>query len=499
MASARQVLLDLKLVLALRALERADATGEFLPRAERKAWSREAGLDGLPESPAPERVLRKLAERARIANGRRLPWTVRPVLIGLAGAGLPRAVAIVVPVAAFGFGLASLQFGEQRAVNLLALPLVLLLAWNALVYLWLVVLLVRRVGCAPRRSGFAAGVIAGSGGRQALGRLRRERDDSSGAWHDAITYARRAVDGWRDSFAEIAGPLLHWRLAGLLHFTAALWAIGAIAGLYHQGWSRSYHAYWESTLLDAGSARVWFGALFSPASSVCGLPLPLGELSSLQGLPEPAAEATPTALPWFNLYAATLGLFIVAPRLLLAGTSWIAFRWQVRRAIRAPLLRAYFADVRRGASDGAEVRRWIVAASEPAADLPPGTVELLERWGAARELFDQVELRLPPPAPGPASGREQREQVDAVLFGAERTPDDAVRAELAALRESAGGGGAMRVVFLHAARFLQRFAGLPAAADRWRDRQAAWREAVGGEPLALVIIGEPPAAKSTVA
>lgn len=501
MGRANRLFSDLKLVLALRALERADLPGEFLPRADRRMWSREAGIDGMPEKPGPGRVVRKLAERARIANGKRLPWSARPLLIGLAGTGVPGFVVFVVAAGAFLAGLVSLQFGESRAVNLLALPLVLLLGWNALIYLWLVLALIWRLVRKKRASKLASGVAGMWGARRALGRLRQERDDGSGAWRDSMAYAKRAVDAWREPFVAIAGPVLRPRLAAIFHLGAALWALGAVAGLFQQGWSTSYHAYWESTLLTADAARMWFANVFAPAASLFRLPLPLDQVAALQGLPTDAATPEATALPWFNLYAATLGLFIVAPRLILATSFYMASRWQLVLAIRAPLLRTYFEEVRYGASDGPESRCWTVAAAELETSLPAGAVELLEAWGTERELFNEVEIKTLPADLSPEQRNASMKGVDALYYGAERTPDDDVRAEIAFLREEAKDTATPKVVFLHAGRFQERFAGLPSAEDRWRERQAAWREAVGGDALGLVVIGEtspapPPSAES---
>ncbi|MGH8019721.1 MAG: hypothetical protein ACREIA_15855 [Opitutaceae bacterium] len=489
MGRARGLFSDLKLVLALRALERADPAGEFLPSAERRAWSREAGLDGLPEKPGAARMVRKLAERARVANGKRLAWSVRPLLLGLASCDLPAFVVAVVAAGAFLLGGASLQLGEHRAVNLLGLPLVALLAWNALVYVWLIVSALWRVWRKPKTGQLARGVTEWWGARRALGRLQRERDDGSGAWREAMVYGRRALEIWRDSFVAVAGPILRSRIGMMFHLAAFLWAAGAVTGLYYQGWSRSFHAYWESTLLDAPEVRTFFSVLFTPASQVTGVAVPLDDIPALEGISEAAESTGASARPWFHLYAATLALFIGVPRLALAVWYSLGGRVRLARAVRAPLLGKYFDEVRHGAVEGPPSRSWIVVTEDPAG-VPASTTAELERWGVARELFNEIELREIPPDPTPEQRRAVLAGADALLHGAEKTPDDGVREELAVLRETAGDTGAAKLVFLDARRFLERFSALPAAEDRWRERQAAWREAVGGDPLGLVIINE---------
>jgi len=490
MGGSQRMLSDLKLVLALRALERADTTGEFLPLSDRRGWSREAGLDGLPDKPGAGRAVRKLAERARIANGKRLAWSVRPLLLGLANCDLPGFVIALVALGAFAAGAASLQLGENRAVNLLGLPLVALLAWNALVYLGLLVSMVLRLVGKSGPGRLSRAVTSWWGARRALGRLQRERDDGSGAWRDAMVYGRRALDTWRDSFVVVAGPILRSRIGMTFHLAAFLWAAGAIAGLYYQGWSRSFHVYWESTLVDAGEVRTFFSILFSPASQVLSLPVPLDEIESLQGLPETVETAGPTARPWFHLYAATLALCIGAPRLALATWYWARTRLGLVRALRVPLLHTYFEQVRHGASDTPASRTWVVVSADAGTEIPHATIAELERWGVGRELFNEVDMRSLPADATPEQRRAVLAGADALLYGAERTPDDEVRSEIALLREAAGEAGAVKLVFLDAGRFLERFSTLPAADDRWRERQAAWREAVGGDALGLVIVNE---------
>lgn len=117
------------------------------------------------------------------------------------------------------------------------------------------------------------------------------------------------------AIARLNGTSRAW-----LHIAAALFAIGGALGMYAKGWSREYRAVWESTLLNEKQATGFFGSLFGPASGVTGVAIPLAELPGMHRT-EGHAPAPAPALPWIHLYAGTLGLLVVAPRLLLAGLA----------------------------------------------------------------------------------------------------------------------------------------------------------------------------------
>jgi len=478
----------LRTVLALRALERADEIGEYLPMEERRRWSREAGFDGLPESPSAARRLEKLYERATLANHARMPWTVRPILLALANCDLPGMAMGVVALVAFLAGAASLQFEGSRMVNLLGLPLVALLAWNFVIYLWVVVRAAKSFAV-PRPGGWTARAVAAMAGARAVRkRLRRERGQTTARWADVMDFAHRAIEQWRPAYLSLLGPVVRRRFVASLHLAAALWATGAIAGLYYQGWSTSYGAYWESTLLDAPLAQEFFAAVFYPASRVFGLPVPLADVAALQWTPGQGEPPGLSALPWFHLYAATLALLVVAPR----GVLWLCTRvgaWSaLGRAVRSPLLRGYFDSVRGGVVEAPARPAWKVAIDGDSAKLESSVETALLDWGRRQEVFSSVEYVPLYPHLGSEARQAALEKCDAYFVSAELTPDDTVRRDLEILREAAEADGEVRVVFVDAGWFLQRFANLPSRTTRWREREAAWREAIGAHPLRPVFL-----------
>lgn len=197
-------------------------------------------------------------------------------------------------------GLAGDIAASDRFMNLLAPPLLGLLAWNLLVYLGLVAARLHRGGGRP--------VVATRLARRLLAlRLRGTGSNPSAA-------ASHFVAAW----SQAIQPLAAVRLAGMLHLGAAALALGVIAGLYLRGLAFEYRAGWASTFLEPGQVSVLLGWLFGPASLLTGIELPdAARLAAMRIPPGPGERAG----DWIHLQAATLGLAIVLPRLVLAALA----------------------------------------------------------------------------------------------------------------------------------------------------------------------------------
>lgn len=96
-----------------------------------------------------------------------------------------------------------------------------------------------------------------------------------------------------------------------LHIFAAGLAAGVIAGIYLRGLVVEYRASWESTFLGAEHAAALLRILLGPASLITGMPSP--EAIDMEALRKGAPAAK-----WLHLWAVTVAMFCLAPRLLLA-------------------------------------------------------------------------------------------------------------------------------------------------------------------------------------
>lgn len=267
---------DARRVLLLRAFESPPAAGCW--HEDDRAWATRQAIARVGDGATPERFV---AARAAAAMPRLLArdpaaaqwlqarwwhpvWLLVALLLGLAA------------------GLAVDQLGPPQRVNLLAPALWAVVAWNLLVYaaVWLP---------APRLGFVARALAARAGSLPSRPQLHAD-------WLRAAT------------------PLLARRAALLMHVAAAGLALGLIAGLYLRGLVMDYRAGWQSTFLDAATVQALLSFALAPASAFTGVAVPA--VAPLQLVP--GAAATASAAPWIHLFAATLVLAVVLPRLLLA-------------------------------------------------------------------------------------------------------------------------------------------------------------------------------------
>ena len=290
-------------LVLVRAIELADARNEILSKddqfyanraaREHAAWS--ASERGRPATAEQflhhraELVIRKLTERY-------------PGIAFLAKPRLPLGLfSWIVPLLGLLFGAFLDRIADPHRVDLLSLPLLMVIAWNLGAY----VVMSIAVLTPNRYRGWRAALAM----RLSIGRVKE-------AVPDAL---RAGMLAFAMEWPRLALPLNAARIARTLHLTAAMVATGAVLSLYAKGLFVEYSAGWESTFLDARQLHELLSILFAPVQAVFGLQgFTLEEVAALQG--NVTAGAGPR---WVHLYAATFGLFIIAPRLLLAAAHGV--------------------------------------------------------------------------------------------------------------------------------------------------------------------------------
>jgi len=420
-------------VLRWRTVEDADAGGQLVDGETRRAASR-AGLEPAGGDFLIRRA-RWLDEHAGAGARASVETLTTPQLPSWPG-GFMMLSALVL-------GYVLVELGDVGRINLLALPLVGILLWNAIVT-----------------------VIA-------VGAEFTSRDTRQ-SW---ISYLLRKRDaGGLKAFQERVLPLLATRadtqIRIWLHLAAALLALGGVAGLYSKGWSREYRAVWESTLLDTPQVTQFFGTLFRPAERTFGLTIPLEQLDSMRtGVGRPAVHGSP-ALPWIHLYAGTLLLLVVVPRLGLVLLS----RW--RGAVRMDQAWAglkwedYERRLRRGASTQRE-HVWMVTHGFRRVD------ERRDAWSTRVEDCLGTSAQTEYVAVPPGAEDEFTEQwsdsggILVLIFNAAATPEVEVQGRLAMELKRKFGG---RVAALIDAENLRQRRGRGSV----ETRQMLWRETLKG-------------------
>lgn len=301
-------------IALVRAFEEADPDCILLTNHDRRMATeaaRRAGGD-LPAQAAVRAgdLLARLEERVSgLARVRR--WT-----------RVSRSWLVPVVLVAFLFGLATNALGPERQVSLLAFPLLSLLAWNLLVYVFSALALLRRVAGAPAA---ADSPVAAAPPSRLFARLGEWACEKAGAPDpDQLAVVRRALPAYARAWGGVAAPLVRARLRMVLHAGAGAAVLGALAGMYLRGLSFAYEATWESTFLDAETVAAFLHFVLGPAAAWTGFALP-----DANGLAALRAPGGAPAAGWIHLWALTACATVLLPRTLLAV---VAGSLAVRRA-----------------------------------------------------------------------------------------------------------------------------------------------------------------------
>lgn len=472
---------ELRSILLVKNVEEHDPDGAVLPLAERDAATRDA-LRAHSEPDSVARAWNVLAARAIALQARlagRHPVVERALelesVLGTAGW-------LLLP-AAFVVGLVLSLFDSRVRIEILAFPLLGVVAWNLTVYLVLLVM-AARTARAPQTSARAAvwswTLWPARWGWQRASRLIKR----SSFYHRPLAAALRkfSTEWW-----PLAQPQLSQQGQRLFHLGSAALAVGLIAGFYLRGIALEYRAGWESTFLGAAQVRAVVGWVYGLASAATGIALPADD-ATMDALHWRDGQGGGPAAPWIHLMAATAILFVVVPRLLFAAFATVRLR-QGAAAMPLPESLLAYARTVLGASDAAlpaQVARLTCFAYEPAAASEQGLQYLLRaafgqdtriefapmvRYGE-EEHFDR---RLRDPAPA----------VEIVLFNLAATPE--VENHGAVLRSLqapyAATAVSRRLVLVDESPYLAHLGGDESLAGRIEQRRDAWRDFVRGHGL----------------
>jgi hypothetical protein len=464
----------LRKVLLIRSIDEGDKAFEVLSLAERTEATQRAAqespvipqaLAGTSLPAAAERLLERRADLLFDKLQTRSPVVVR--VLELAGGVSWLGLAVLAVAFVCGLGMSALD-GRQR-IDLLAFPLVGLLAWNLVVYLALLASWLRpRAARTP-----GASWLSGSYARWIRGRadaLLRQTSRFNVPLAEAM---QRFATDW----ATVSRPLLLLRAQRLFHAGAAMLALGLITGMYVRGLVLRYAAGWESTFLDAAQVHGLIGVLYGPASALSGIALPsAAELSALRW---GAAAGGAPAASWIHLIALTTLLYLVLPRLLAVLLTSAAL-W---RAERKPALPAAFAGYARSllreTGRVSSLRAQVVTyAVDPSRDALAGlSVLLADALGG--EVQAEVGARVAYGEEDEFIERVREQELPAadcqvLLMSLSATPESENHGVMIDALQRRRGPGFVLVV--DASAYAARMGGDPALAGRVAERARSWRE-----------------------
>ena len=363
---------------------------------------------------------------------------------------------LAVVAVGFALGLVLDAFGGTQHINLLAPPIWAVVAWNFAVYGLLLVFLLLPAGLRERlnpRAWLAA-------------RLARFAD------------ARGPLVEFSERWGMLVAPLFSARVAMTLHLAAAVLAVGMIGSLYVRGLVLDYRAGWQSTFLDTPAVQSLLNKALAPASGFIRTPVPDVKLLRTSAVEPPRGPAA----SWVHLYAATLLLAVVLPRLLLALLAGVR-AWRGELAMPLPLQEPYFQQLLRELKGAVEIVWVLPHGAAPS----PQAVQGLRDWLAAA-LGQDVLVQIAPPVP----------------YGQERTPTQApakptlvmLLVDLSTTPESDSHGtlltaisaiwpDAFHLVLADSTGFTRRHGHLP---ERVKERHALWRGMAARRHAGFVIV-----------
>jgi hypothetical protein len=451
-------------VTAVRAIETTDRDRALWSDADR-AWASRAAAEVVGAGASVDEFVARRAKLALERAGSRQPAITRAV----DALHWRNWVGVAIVVAAFLAGMAFNRIGSGQRINLLAPPVLALLAWNVAVYALLLVAPLVRAGKAHE--------VAGGGVRRMVARLAggavRLPRDRTGPLGEAVA-------GFASDWTRFSAPLYAARTARILHFAAAAFATGVIAGLYLRGLAVEYRATWESTFLEPSTVHALLSFALWPGTLVTGIPVPsIDAITAIRSGSQPASE---NAASWLHLLAATVAVVVVVPRLVLGALAWTVEHRRSSR-VKLPLNEPYFNRIVRGFKGG-PVRLKVVPYSY---HVPPASLTGLQSvvartfgGSAAMVCASPVnygeEDSLPPSALPDGGGPA------IALFNLAATPEHEAHGRLLdAMRKAAAGHPV--VVLIDEAAFRARN---PGDARRLEERRAAWRDILADRDVSPV-------------
>lgn len=340
--------------------------------ANDRLWATQAALQHEGEAASTAAFI---ARRARLA-AERLCSRERGADLILRALGWRAWIGWALATLAFVAGVATDAIGPAQRINVLAPPLLVLLAWNLLVYAAMLGRAAARRGGGATSPGPFARQIARAARAVALGR--------------GIERLTPPLAGFARDWTLASAGLTASRVARMLHTAAAALAAGALFGMYLRGFALEYRAGWESTFLDASAVHAILSFVLGPAAAISGIALPdAGALAAIRSTMSPGENAA----RWIHLYALTMALFVIVPRAFMALAQFLLER-RLANNFPLPLDDSYFQAIARAQHGAVAEVRIVPYSIRPGAQATAGLNTLL-----ARVFGPRTELAIVPTVP----------------------------------------------------------------------------------------------------
>jgi hypothetical protein len=511
-------------IVAVQVLQEADADNHWVTVEERKSATLSAG-GAEAHQPAgvvlPGRTERLLRDQRRaqliadIHGEASVPWRWWALLAG----------AVLI---ALTLGFLSNQLGRHSVINLLSIPMLGLLTWNAFIYASCVFFGLRqffaRISRGPANSRPAEwqsrwwerAMLRWSGVPGFLmAKVTNPLSATEVSLPEPLSERERVLAKARPRFGQFWLKVLRVETTTwtnlIFHLSAISLALGCIGGMYVRGLAYEYTAAWESTFLSAPSVERVLNLALGPAATLLGEKIPpsvgsvatasmLSASQSMEALNVHAQAALPPAqrekaARWIHFYAITGLGFIGLPRLFLAFLSWRQWRRldQTSFALQRELSQWHLSYVREATGRATPVTVWSFSHTLTASRRAQLTDVLRQWWGQALEVQwpatvpygeeDQALVAWDMARAASSITAEAAQRV-VLIMSFSATPESEVHGTLIKRLSQLISDDvddpedASLIIALDTESFRKQFETLPEFDRRWRERRLAWERAI---------------------
>ncbi len=467
-------------VVLMRAIESADIEREVLTDDDRMYASRSANelarWDAADKNtaPTPELFLQKRAEQIL----KKISERYRAISAVIANKNSWYVMSIAIPLLTLFLGIFLDRITDPHRVDLLSAPLLLIIGWNFLVYVLSMLLVLfpalhRRWSKTNFLNRWMASAIFSSS--KMSGQFLQKKG------HKYPEPLALALSNFTTQWLTLSAPLITARLKRLVHFSAACFVTGVIISLYVRGVLSAYQAGWESTFLDAGQVHAILSFLFAPVIFL--FHLPGFSMEQIVALQLPQAVMPVNGALWVHLYAGSLFVFVIVPRMALTAFALRQER-KFTRDFPLDLEQPYFRKLTSHIGPAVEAAMRVFPYSFTVDELRDKNLHVL----AKTLLGDQARLMLRPSTQYGEEVREALQRGDSsgsvpapgdvaltvLLFNLSATPENENHgAFLAHFRRHSRH---VILVMLDESSYLERFAGQAGGELKIRERIALWRQ-----------------------
>ncbi len=304
---------DARTVLLIKAIEEGDLTGEVLSKADRLVATQKTQslLLPLPDIKQDKGIPNQKKELFLTKRAEYLLQKVRnsqpASKIDITRIQWRGWITALLLILALFLGFIANEFESGKRLNLLAFPVLGMLAWNFFIYIVKAFIQIRNL-FRRKSNKVNLGLFIHAISTLSTQLLNRNHVHSSNK--TSVFY--KCIYNFNIEYLQLSASIYKSHASRVLHLFAALFALGVIGGMYLRGFTTEYFAGWESTFLGPEAVHTFLKIALMPAAIITDQQFPT--LESIEAIRWGDGSAGENATHWIHLFTKTIFLFIIFPR-----------------------------------------------------------------------------------------------------------------------------------------------------------------------------------------